>query len=100
MRQEKKQRSKETGKEVKNMIEVARVYKLENSKTLKAFVDISINDVVLIKGIRVVAKKDGIVFAALPSNKAEDGKYYSTVKFLTNEANDEFQKVIRSAYQS
>ena len=82
------------------MIEVARIYKMENGKTLKAFVDIKINDVVLIKGVRVVAKKDGGVFASMPSQKADDGKYYPTARFLTAEANDEFQKIILEAYQS
>ena len=82
------------------MIEVARIFKMENGKSLKAFVDIRINDIVLIKGVRVVAKKDGGVFASMPSQKSDDGKYYPLVRFLSTEANSEFQQVILQAYQS
>ena len=84
------------------MIEVARIFKVENSEesTLKAFVDIKVCDAVLIKGIRVLAKKEGGLFAAMPSNLAGDGKYYPTVKFLTSEVNNELQEVVLAAYEA
>ena len=83
------------------MIEVARVYKLEKDESaLKAFVDIKVADAVLIKGIRVMAKKEGGLFAAMPSHLAGDGKYYDTVTFLTKEAKEELQNVVLAAYQS
>ena len=101
MKQEKRSKN-EPRKEVSNMIEVARLFKVENNEesTLKAFVDVKVSDVVLIKGIRVLAKKDGGLFAAMPSNLAGDGKYYQTVKFLTAEANEELQRVVLAAYQA
>jgi len=100
MKQEKRNKTKPR-KEVSTMIEVARIYKVEKEEsTLKAFVDITVCDVVLIKGIRVLAKKDGGLFAAMPSNLAGDGKYYQTVKFLTAEANEELQKVVLEAYKA
>jgi DNA-binding cell septation regulator SpoVG len=100
MRQE-KTKQKENRKEVSKMIEVARVYKVEKEEsTLKAFVDIKVADCVLIKGIRVLAKKDGGLFAAMPSNQANDGKYYEIVKFLTAEGNKELQEVVLAAYEA
>lgn len=97
-----KTKQKTNRKEVSKMIKVARLFKVENSdeNTLKAFVDIEVADVVLIKGIRVLAKKDGGLFAAMPSNLAGDGKYYPTVKFLSAEANKELQEVVLAAYQA
>ncbi|MDP2904756.1 MAG: septation protein SpoVG family protein [Candidatus Omnitrophota bacterium] len=96
-----KTKQKTNRKEVKTMIEVARVYKLEKDESaLKAFVDIKVADAVLIKGIRVMAKKDGGLFAAMPSHLAGDGKYYDTVAFLTKEAKEELQNVVLAAYQS
>ena len=96
-----KTKQKTNRKEVKTMIEVARVYKVEKDEgSLKAFVDIKVADAVLIKGIRVLAKKEGGLFAAMPSNLAGDGKYYPTVKFLTTEANEELQKVVLEAYEA
>ena len=100
MKQEKINKTKPR-KEVSNMIEVARVYKVEKEdSTLKAFVDIKVADAVLIKGIRVLAKKDGGLFAAMPSHLAGDGKYYDTVQFLTPEAKTELQEVVLAAYEA
>ena len=100
MKQEKRNKTKPR-KEVSTMIEVARIYKVEKDEsTLKAFVDIKVADAVLIKGIRVLAKKDGGLFAAMPSNQANDGKYYETVKFLTPEGNKELQEVVLAAYEA
>ncbi len=96
-----KTKQKTNRKEVNTMIEVARVYKVEKDEgSLKAFVDIKVADAVLIKGIRVLAKKEGGLFAAMPSNLGGDGKYYPTVKFLTTEANEELQKVVLEAYEA
>jgi DNA-binding cell septation regulator SpoVG len=96
-----KTKQKTNRKEVKTMIEVARVYKVEKDESsLKAFVDIKVADAVLIKGIRVMAKKDGGLFAAMPSHLAGDGKYYETIKFLTPEAKTELQEVVLAAYQA
>ena len=102
MRQEKKQKQNEPRKEVSTMIEVARVYKMENKEdnNLKAFVDINVCDAVLIKGLRVLSNKEGGLFVAMPSHKAQDGKYYETVKLLTDEAKQELQEVVLAAYQS
>lgn len=99
---QKKTKQTNAGKEVKPMIEVARVYKVEKEdSTLKAFVDIKVADAVLIKGLRVMAKKDGNgLFAAMPSHLAGDGKYYETVKFLTPEAKEELQEKVLAAYEA
>ena len=100
MKQERRNKTK-LGKEVIQMIEVARLHKVEKDEAsaLKAFVDVTVCDVVLIKGIRVLAKKDGGLFAAVPSQE-HDGKYYDTVTFLTPEANKELQEVVLAAYKA
>ena len=100
MRQEKQQIQNNSGKGVNTMFEVARIFKMDNDNNLKAFVDIKVADCVLIKGIRVLAKKEGGLFAAMPSHLAGDGKYYETVKFLTAEGNKELQEVVLAAYEA
>jgi DNA-binding cell septation regulator SpoVG len=89
-------------KEVKTMIEVTRVHKVERDEgALKAFADITVADSVLIKGLRVLAKKDGSgLFVAMPSHLAGDGKYYDTVQFLTPEAKKELQEKVLAAYEA
>ena len=96
-----KTKQKENRKEVNHMTEVVRIFRVEkDGSTLKAFVDIKVADAVLIKGIRILAKKDGGLFAAMPSHQASDGKYYETVKFLTAEGNKELQEVVLAAYEA
>jgi stage V sporulation protein G len=82
------------------MIGVHRIYKLEKDTSLKAFVDIKICDAVLVKGLRILSKKKGGLFVAMPSQKAEDGKYYETVKMLTKEAKQELQTAVLAAYEA
>ena len=94
----KKQEQNQEGKEVVTMIEVSRIHRIDGNDTLKAFVDIKVADAVLIKGLRVMAGKDNTLFVAMPSHKAEDGKYYPTVKPLSKEANAELQNVVLKAY--
>jgi len=81
------------------MIEVARMYRFEdNGSSLKAFADITIGDV-LIKGIRVVEGKRGL-FAALPKTAGKDGRFYDSVKLLSDEAKQELQDVVLQAYSA
>lgn len=101
MKQEKENKNKQ-GKGVGNVIEVVRIFKVENNRdsAIKAFVDIQVCNAVLIKGIRVLGKKDGSLLAVMPTQQGNDGKYYQTVKLLAPEANDELQRVVLAAYQA
>lgn len=48
-----------------------------NSKT-KAFVDLALDNTLVIKGITLVEGKDGL-FLSFPSKKGKDGNYYNSV---------------------
>lgn len=100
MRQEKKQTQNETVKGAQAMFEVARILRTENGSHLKAFVDLKVGNAVLIKGVRVLANKEGGLFVSMPSQKATDGKYYETVRILAKETKQELQDVILAAYNS
>lgn len=54
-----------------------------NSKT-KAFIDLTLDDTLIIKGLRLVDGKDGL-FLSFPSTKGKDGKYYNSVYYLDKE---------------
>lgn len=94
----KKQQQNQERKEVSEMFKVSRIHRIEGNDTLKAFVDIKVADSVLIKGLRVMTTKENTLFVAMPSQKAEDGKYYPTVKPLSKEANQELQDAVLAAY--
>ena len=78
-------------------ITVHRVRRIESGTALRAFVDISINDAILIRGVRVVQGKDGL-FISLPSEKAKDNKWYESVRCLNNEVKQSIQDAVIKAY--
>lgn len=53
------------------------------SKT-KAFLDLELDDTLVIKGLTLVEGKDGL-FLSFPSTKGKDGKYYNSVYSLDKE---------------
>ena len=54
-----------------------------NSKT-KAFIDLELDDTLVIKGLTLVEGKDGL-FLSFPSKKGKDGEYYNSVYSLDKE---------------
>ena len=78
------------------MIEVARMYRVETGSPLKAFVDVSINQV-LVKGVRIVEGKNGL-FITMPQTQAKDGKWYPSVMLLDDGLKDEPQEAVLEAY--
>ena len=78
------------------MIEVARLYRVDNISSVKAFVDVVIGQV-LVKGIRIVEGKNGL-FAGMPKSQEKDGKWYDTVRILDDELKQELQDRILEAY--
>lgn len=54
-----------------------------NSKT-KAFIDLTLDDTLIIKGLTLVEWKDKL-FLSFPSKKGKDGGYYNSVYSLDKE---------------
>lgn len=54
-----------------------------NSKT-KAFVDLSLDETLVIKGLTLVEGENGL-FLSFPNKKGKDGKYYNSVYSLDKE---------------
>lgn len=78
-------------------ISVDKLVKVENNKTLRAFVDIVINQAFMVKGLRVIEGKNGL-FVCMPQSLAKDENWYATVYPLSNEVYEEIQRVVFAAY--
>lgn len=50
----------------------------------KAFIDLKVDDTLVIKGLTLVEGKKGL-FLSFPSNKGKDGKYYNSIYSLDKE---------------
>ena len=81
------------------MMEVARLYRVDNGSSLKAFVDVIVNGTVLVKGVRVVESKNGL-FVAMPKQQAKNGRWYETVSLLSDEAKQELQETVLDAFNA
>jgi len=81
------------------MIEIARLHKLDNGSSLKAFADVIVEEAFVIKGVRVIEGKKGL-FAGMPKTQGKDGKWYDIVKILDDGLKQEFQDTVLEAYNS
>ena len=82
------------------MVEVARLFRLDNGSALKAFADISIAGQVLVKGVRVVEGKDGNLFVAMPQQQGKDGRWHETVTLLNDEFKESLQEIVLEAFNA
>ncbi len=78
-------------------VQVSRIYRIEGDSKLKAFVDISL-DGVIIKGLRVVNGANGL-FVSMPRHQGKDGKWYNTVYPATKEMHQQLSDLVLDAYK-
>ena len=79
-------------------IQVQRMYRFDTGRPLKAFVDIIINDALLIKGVRIMQIKNGLD-VQMPREQAKDKKWYDSIRCLTKEAKEQITKVVLEVYK-
>ncbi|MEK9629063.1 MAG: septation protein SpoVG family protein [Nitrospinota bacterium] len=60
--------------------------------SLRAYADVVLDDLVLLKGFRILASKTGGLFIGMPSKKGKDGKYYDQIEFKE----EAFQSILRN----
>ena len=77
---------------------VKRLVRFNGKSSLKAYVDLEIGNLFLVKGLRVVEGKNGL-FVSMPRQQGKDSKWYDSVVALTKEAKTEVGRVVLEAYQ-
>ena len=78
---------------------VERIHRLSDSGPMKAFVDLSINDVLVIKGLRVVQGQKGL-FVSMPQEQGKDKRWYDSIRCLTPEIRDLINERVLTAYRN
>ena len=74
---------------------VAKMFCLPEAGNLKAFADLSVNDALVIKGLRVVEGKKGL-FVTMPREQGKDSKWYDQVSCASTDIFDDIaSKVLR-----
>ncbi len=76
---------------------VQKMFILPDCGSLKGFADVIVNDLMVIRGVRIIEGIKG-VFATMPAEQGKDGKFYDQVTLLTKEAFDSFSLVVLNHY--
>lgn len=66
---------------------------------VRAVADIVIDDVLLIKGIKIVESKHGGLFISFPKKSTSSNKFIDIVKPLSNEFNEKVRRAVIDKYK-
>lgn len=78
-------------------IKVLKIHRLTQESRIKAFVDLSVNDALLIKGVRIIQGKKG-VFVSMPTEQGENERWYERVRCLNNDVRNLIAEKVLEAY--
>jgi stage V sporulation protein G len=79
-------------------LKVDRIHKLSDNGPMRAFVDLSINDVLVIKGLRVIQGQKGL-FVSMPQEQGKDKRWYDSIRCLSTEIRDRINEKVLTAYR-
>ena len=79
-------------------LKVERIYRLPDNGPIKAFVDMSINELLLIKGLRIVQGQKGL-FVSMPQEQGKDKRWYESIRCLTPEIRNSINEKVLVAYK-
>jgi stage V sporulation protein G len=71
---------------------------LRDEEKLKAFVNITFDDVFVVRGLKVIQGKQGL-FVCMPSLKLNDGTYKDIAHPISNDFRQKIEELILSRYQ-
>jgi len=72
--------------------------KMKNS-TLLGYADIELNNMLKIKGIKLIRKADGGTFIVPPTIQNSKGEYVNVIDFLDRSVREKIRKVISDYYK-
>lgn len=67
--------------------------------SLRAYADVVFDDILLLKGFKILNSKSGGLFIGMPSKKGKDGKYYNQVELKNYTLGSELRARILEAYK-
>ena len=77
---------------------VQRMVRFDGDGSLKAFCDLGIGELFVIKGLRVVNGRKG-VFVSMPRQQGKDTRWYDVVEAATKDIKQEVERVVLTAYE-
>ncbi len=80
-------------------VKIIKIHRLADAGKIKAFVNIGINDAILIKGVRVFLGQNGL-FVSMPSELGKNERWYERVSCLTKDAQELISQKVLEAYNT
>ncbi len=80
-------------------LKIIKIHRLPNGNRIKAFVDLGVNDALLIKGLRVIDSQKGL-FVSMPQEQGKNEKWYERVRCLNKEVRGLISQKVLEAYKS
>ena len=80
-------------------LSVQRLIKTHGGTTVRAYCDVAFDNVLLIKGLRIVEGKHGL-FVSMPRQQGKDAKWYDSVVALSKDVKQAIDRTVLSAYHS
>jgi stage V sporulation protein G len=71
---------------------------LRDEEKLKAFVNITFDDVFVVRGLKVIQGKSGL-FVCMPSRKLNDGTYKDIAHPINNDFRQKIEELILNKYE-
>jgi stage V sporulation protein G len=73
------------------------MHRLAQDSRVKAFVDLSVNDALLIKGLRIVQGKKGL-FVSMPTEQGKNERWYERVRCMNQNVRSLIADKVLEAY--
>ena len=81
-------------------IKIIKIHRLPQAESrIKAFVDLGVNDAILIKGLRVVQGKNGL-FVSMPTEQGKNERWYERVRCMNQNVRSLIAHKVLEAYGS
>ena len=79
-------------------ITITRFVLFDGEGSLRAFCDVAVEDLVLIKGVRIIEGRSGL-FVSMPRQQSKDGTWYDSVVPLSKEMRMEISRVVLETFE-
>ena len=79
-------------------ITITRFVLFDGEGSLRAFCDVAVEDLVLIKGVRIIEGRSGL-FVSMPRQQSKDGTWYDSVVPLAKEMRMEISRVALETFE-
>ena len=78
-------------------VKIIKIHRLPQDSRVKAFVDLGINDALLIKGLKIVQGKKGL-FVTMPTEQGKNERWYERVRCMNQNVRSLIAEKVLEAY--